>query len=113
MLFSKKLLTKDKLSRLPMRSRRRFGHPEAEALAVQALAYLAADQSRLARFLALTGLDPGTIRAAAGSPGFLGAVLDYVASHEALLVDLAREIGVEPETMITAREILAPSNVGE
>ena len=96
-----------------MRSRNRFGRSEAEALAVQALTYLAADESRLARFFALTGLDPGTIRAAAGSPGFLSAVLDHVAGDEAFLVSLAKTIGVEPERIMAAQEILAPSDRGE
>ena len=96
-----------------MRSRIRFGRPEAEILAVQALTYLAADESRLARFFALTGLDPGTIRAAARSPGFLSAVLDHVTGDEALLVSLAKTIGVEPERVMAAQEILAPSDRGE
>ena len=96
-----------------MRSRPRFCGPEAEALAVQALAFLAADESRLTRFLALTGLDPGTIRAAAESPGFLSAVLDHVAGDEALLLGLAQAVGAKPETIMAAREILAPSDRAE
>jgi len=76
-----------------MRSRARFGRSEAEE-AVQALTYLAADESRLTRFLALIGLDPGTIRASAGSPGFLAAVLDHVAGDEALLLGLAQATAV-------------------
>lgn len=96
-----------------MRSRVRFGRSEAETLAVQALRYLAADESHLARFFALTGLDPSTIRAAAGSPGFLSAVLDHVTGDEALLVSLAKKIGVEPERIMVAQKILAPSDLGE
>lgn len=96
-----------------MRSRRRFGPQEAETLAVQALTFIAADGSRLTRFLALTGLDPGTIRDAAGSPGFLGAVLDHVAGDESLLLDFASAAGIRPETVAAAREILAASRPDE
>ena len=96
-----------------MRSRIRFGRSEAETLAVQVLTYLAADESRLTCFFALTGLDPSTIRAAAESPGFLSAVLDHVTGDEALLVNLAKTIGVEPERIMVAQELLAPSDLGE
>ena len=96
-----------------MRSRTRFGRSEAEVLAVQALTYLAVDESRLTRFFALTGLDPGTIRTAARSPGFLSAVLDHVAGDEALLLGVAQTNGVKPETIMAARQILAPSDCDE
>src|ERR1700753_163161 len=47
----------------------------AEALAIQALNFLATDPARLSRFLALSGLDPASIRAAAGESGVLGGGL--------------------------------------
>ena len=59
---------------------------EAESLAIKALAFLASDPERLGRFLAITGLGPETIRKAASNPGFLVAVLDYLANDETLLV---------------------------
>ena len=90
-------------------SRRIFGQIEAEVLAAQVFAALAADESRLARFFALTGLRPDTIRAAVASPDFLIAVLDHVAGDEGLLIDLAREIEVKPETIAEARRILGPA----
>jgi hypothetical protein len=90
-----------------MRTRKTLDRPGAEALAIKALTYLTGDQERLARFLALTGLGPETIRAAAGSPGFLKAVLDHVAGHEDLLIALADEIGTRPETIAEARRLLA------
>ncbi|HVX92342.1 MAG TPA: DUF3572 family protein, partial [Xanthobacteraceae bacterium] len=40
----------------------------AEALAVEALTYLAGEPERLARFLDLSGIDPASIRAAAREP---------------------------------------------
>ncbi len=92
-----------------MHARKTLDRPAAEDIAVKALTLLTRDQERLARFLALTGLGPDTIRAAAGSPGFLKAVLDHVAGHEDLLVSLADEMGTRPETIVEARRLLAPA----
>ncbi len=91
-----------------IRRRNPLDRPAAEDLAIKALTFLSADPQRLAGFLALTGLKPETIRAAAGSPGFLAAVLDHVAGDETLLVGLADEIGTRPETIVEARRLLAP-----
>ena len=90
-----------------MRTRNSLDRAAAENIAIKALTFLTGDPERLARFLALTGLGPETIRAAAGSPGFLKAVLDHVAGHEELLVGLADEMGTRPETIAEARRLLA------
>jgi hypothetical protein len=90
-----------------MHARKTLDRPAAEDIAVKALTLLTGDQERLARFLALTGLGPETICAAAGSPGFLKAVLDHIAGHEDLLVGLADEMGTRPETIVEARRVLA------
>jgi hypothetical protein len=68
----------------------------AEAIAIQALAYLAGDAERLTRFLALSGLDVGEIRTAATQPGFLAGVLDHIASDETLLTAFAADAGIGP-----------------
>jgi len=68
----------------------------AEALAVQALTFIAGDGERLGRFLATTGIGPAQIRAAAQEPGFLIGVLDYLAGDERLLADFAAESGLDP-----------------
>jgi Protein of unknown function (DUF3572) len=68
----------------------------AEALAVQALTFIAGDGERLGRFLAITGIGPAQIRAAAQELGFLIGVLDYLAGDERLLADFAAETGLDP-----------------
>ena len=76
--------------------------PEAaELLAVDALSFLAGEPEALGRFLALTGIGPGMLRAAAGDPGFLTGVLDYFLSDEPLLVAYARHARI-PETEVAA-----------
>ena len=62
----------------------------AEALAIQALTFIAGDTERLGRFLATTGIGPAQIRAAAQEPGFLAGVLSYLAGDERLLDRVCR-----------------------
>ena len=80
---------------------------DPEALAVRALGYLAADGDRLGRFLALTGIAPADIRAAAAQPGFLAGVLDYLLADEALLLAFGADSGIAPEAIGDARRRLA------
>jgi hypothetical protein len=95
-------------SRIGKRGRGELSRSDAEAIAVSAFERMAADPDRLGRFLALTGLDPGTLRAAASGPDFLPAVLNHVASDEQLLLDVAQELDLPPERLARARDLLSP-----
>ena len=79
----------------------------AESLAIQALNFLATEPARLSRFLALSGLDPVSIRAAAAESGFLAGVLAYLGEDEALLKTFAAEADVTPGEVDRARRLLA------
>ena len=79
---------------------------DAANLAIQALTYLAAEPERLSLFLALTGLDPASIRAAAEESGFLAGVLEYIAADEAMLLAFAAEAGLSPGEIEKARAAL-------
>src|ERR1700704_570615 len=79
----------------------------AEAMAIQVLNYLTQEPDQLSRFLALSGIDPGAIRAAAAQPEFLAGVLAYLAQDEALLLRFAAEAGVPPGAVERARALLA------
>jgi hypothetical protein len=79
---------------------------DAEAMAVEALNFLAADATRLVRFLDLSGLEPASIRVAARDAGFLAGVLDYVNGDEALLVAFADANGIDPSAVAKARSML-------
>ncbi|MCI0598823.1 MAG: DUF3572 domain-containing protein [Beijerinckiaceae bacterium] len=81
----------------------------AESLAIEVLTFLAGEPARLDRFLSLSGLEAGHLRSAAADPGFLGSVLDYLASDEPLLLAFAANAGHEPSTVSKAREILSPA----
>jgi hypothetical protein len=76
-------------------------------LALDALVYLANDQEQLARFLAETGFDPADVRRMAHEPGFESAMLDYLCSHESLLVAFAAAHGIDPSAVDMLRQFLA------
>ncbi len=75
----------------------------ARDLAVQALGYIADDQQRLERFLALSGLQVEHVREAAQAPEFLVGVLDYLLGDERALLAFATINGVEPVAVRHAR----------
>jgi hypothetical protein len=75
-------------------------------LAIEALGYIAGDPELLARFLAMTGLDPGAIRAAAANPDFLVGVLEYVCDDERLLIAFATHADIGPEEIEIAKQAL-------
>jgi hypothetical protein len=79
---------------------------EAEILALRALGHLAQDQQRIQRFLDLTGIDPGSLRALASRPDFLLAVLDHLASDEEALLQFCTETITAPEKIAAARRAL-------
>ena len=90
------------MNKAPGRSRE-----SAESLAIQALNFLATEPQRLSRFLALSGLAPELIRAAAADSGFLAGVLAHLGEDESLLVAFAAEAGVTPAEVDRARRTLA------
>ena len=77
--------------------------PDAEALALQALAATLTDERRARRFLELTGLEVDELRHRAGERGLLAAALAFLEAHEPDLVAVAQIIETTPESLITAR----------
>ncbi|OYW48459.1 MAG: hypothetical protein B7Y36_14140 [Novosphingobium sp. 28-62-57] len=81
--------------------------PDAAAIALQALGWVLSDGPRAERFLGLTGLSPDELRAGLGDPAILGAVLEFLANHEADLVNAAFALDISPEAIIAARKELS------
>ena len=79
---------------------------DANTLALRALAWTLAEPDRAARLLALTGLDPRALRARAGEPDTLAAMLRFLDSHEPDLVACAAALDVPPASLTAARAIL-------
>jgi len=88
------------------KDRRMVDREAAETIAAQALGFLAGEPQRFARFLALTGVDVEELRASAGSPELLAAVLAHVTSDESLLLTFTAETQPAPETIAPALVIL-------
>ncbi|HZH11819.1 MAG TPA: DUF3572 domain-containing protein [Microvirga sp.] len=89
---------------------KRMNREEAESVALSAFAFITSDEERMSRFLAVSGLQPDTIRAAASEPGFFAGILDYVAADEPLLIALAKEMNTKPEHIMAAHWTLSPSD---
>jgi hypothetical protein len=77
--------------------------PEAGAIVIAALSHFATEPKTLARFFALTGLDAGMLREAAGTPSFTAGVLDFVLSEPRVLAAVAAAQETTPEAIAAAR----------
>jgi len=79
---------------------------DAQTVALKAIAFIAADEDLLPRFVALTGCGQDEIRSRIGDPGFLGGVLDFVLADEPTLLAFAEAAELPPETPMAARSLL-------
>lgn len=78
----------------------------AEAIAAEALVFIAEEPERLGRFIALAGLSPDELRKQVQAPAFLGGVLDFLLGEEALVLAFAERLNVPPKTPGQARRLL-------
>lgn len=83
-----------------------MAQPAAETLAARILGWLAQDNARIAAFLAATGTAPDSLRGRVQDPVFLLAVIDFLMSDEAMLLDCCAALEVPPEAPGQAREAL-------
>ena len=73
------------------------------ALALSALAATLSDERRAQRFLDLTGIETGELRARAADPSLLVALIGFLEAHEPDLLSVSEAIGVEAEELVAAR----------
>jgi len=85
---------------------------EAETIAIDMLGYLAKDEVRLERFLALTGISMDVLRAAAREPAFLAGVVAHISGDERTLMDFAEKTGHPPEAASAALHSLGGARPG-
>ena len=78
----------------------------AETLALEALAWLAANDELLPVFLGATGASAADLRAGAGEPAFLGSVLDFLTMDDAWVVAFCDHAGRAYEEPLRARQAL-------
>jgi uncharacterized protein DUF3572 len=79
---------------------------DPQALALAALAATLGDGRRARRFLDLTGIGTDELRARAGDPALLAALLRFLEAHEPDLVSVSEELGVSPDLLVQARREL-------
>jgi len=83
--------------------RARETNEDAGALALRALVWTLAEPDRAQRLLDTTGLDPQDLRARAGEPAVLAAVLGFLENYEPDLIACADGLEVAPATLVAAR----------
>jgi hypothetical protein len=91
---------------------RRPSHEAAEAIAISGLGFLAAEPERLDRFLALSGLQPQDVRAAASTPGFLAGVLQHIMDDDRIAAAFGAEAGLSSEELTAAAMVLGGERQG-
>lgn len=84
----------------------KLSRSDAETVAIQAIAFISADDVLLSRFVTLTGCGLDVLRDRVSDPEFLGAVLDFVLGDEACVVAFAEQSGLHPEAASLARRML-------
>lgn len=80
--------------------------PDADVVGLQALVWTIGDADRASRLIAVTGLDPDDLRARAGEPAVLAAVIGYLESYEPDLVACASALDISPEALVAAHAAL-------
>jgi hypothetical protein len=83
-----------------------FTQETADTVALKGLAWLAAMPDDIARFLNTSGVAPDELRARAGEPEFLAAVMDYLLADDKLLTGFCNSEGVDPKDVHAARRAL-------
>lgn len=76
---------------------------DAETIALRAVAFIAADETLAARFVALTGCRIEEVRDRLSEPSFLGSVLDFILGDDRTAIAFAQNIAVPPEALMMAR----------
>jgi hypothetical protein len=96
---------------LEMRDRLRVvgSRKAADAIGVDALAFIAEDAKLFQRFLDMSGLEVDQIRAEAAKPAFFVGLLDFILAHEPTTMDFAAHAGLDPAEVQIARDALAPA----
>jgi hypothetical protein len=85
---------------------RQTAEEPAQAIALQALAFLAEDPARCARFLALTGLAVGDLRRQVAARELHCAVLEHLAADESLLLAFSANSAIAPQRIAKALALL-------
>lgn len=81
-----------------------------EEFVILAVAFLSSEETRLSRFLSLTGLNPADVPQLLSQKEFQIAILDHFAADEALLLCFAEAQNIPPGFINEARRVLERPN---
>ena len=76
--------------------------PTVKEVADLCLEHLAQNPEQLAEFMVQSGIDPRSLRGLIRTDSFAHGLIDYVVSNEPLLVAVAAENSLSPETITRA-----------
>ena len=76
--------------------------PTLAELADLCLQHLAQNPEQLAEFMVQSGISPVDLRGLVGTQGFAHGLIDYVVSNEPLLVAVAAQNQLKPESIVSA-----------
>lgn len=79
---------------------------QASIVALEALAYIAGDETLIQRFMQMVGIGPDQLRQSAAEPETQAGVLDFLLSDESALLSFCEACGHPPETPARARRAL-------
>lgn len=83
-----------------------FKQDSAEALALQALAWIANNPELLPVFMGATGASAEDLRRGATDPVFLGAILDFLLMDDAWVMEFCQATGLRYDAPMQARAAL-------
>ncbi len=86
---------------------------QAEAIALEALAFIANDEDQFGELLALSGLDQGTLRNALTDRHVLAGILGFMLEREPLLLSFCKQNKIDPERPGKAQLVLSGADKDE
>jgi Protein of unknown function (DUF3572) len=70
------------------------------------LGWVLESEDRAMRYLELTGLDAGTLRAGLHDPAILASGIEFLTNYEPDLIRAAEALAVTPEELVAAKDAL-------
>lgn len=80
----------------------------ATSVAISGLQFIAGDEEQISRFVALTGISPEEMRAAADTKEFMIAVLEFFMGDEPTLLAFTASAGIDPHDVQKALYTFSP-----
>jgi hypothetical protein len=79
---------------------------QAELIGVKALVWLIGQEDLIGVFMGATGASVDDLKAGAGDPVFLGAVLDFMLMDDQHIIDFSTDAAIPPNAPYEARQML-------